>query len=105
MGTKWPNRKCIKTNPEFANVEAIQECLHKLYPGYTETEFDKFYTGRAGRANPNKDLTKSDRDYVDGICGPVTVKTIKEFQRKHKDENGVQLVDAGVVGPATAWAL
>ncbi len=105
MGTRWPERKCIVSNSEFANVKAIQKCLHKLYPGYTEGEFDKFYTGRAGRANPNKDLTKRDDDYVDGICGPVTVKTIKEFQRKHKDKSGRQLKDDGVVGPLTSWAL
>jgi len=38
---------------------------------------------------------------VDGQCGPITKEAIKAFQRDHKDADGKQLVDDGILGSAS----
>lgn len=42
---------------------------------------------------------------IDGKCGPITTQAIKDFQSRHKDLNGKQLVADGQAGPLTRGAM
>jgi len=56
----------------------------------------------------NKWYSDSGKDYrlkVDGIFGPKTERAVKEFQGQHKDRNGAQLAQDGIVGTLTWGAL
>jgi hypothetical protein len=42
---------------------------------------------------------------VDGDFGKLTLKAVKDFQKKHKDSKGKKLAVDGSVGPKTWWSL
>src|SRR5665647_3729694 len=73
---------------------------------------------------PNKMTTTGDKDaavvkriqivlntlgcgpvFEDGIFGEKTLQSVKEFQSKHCDEQGLPLKVDGKVGPKTWWSL
>lgn len=83
-------------------VHKLQNDLNKWYEWYSSSAGEKYYKQQHAK---HPDFSGDFKLTPDGIFGPKTEQAVKDYQSVHKDRNGAQLEQDGIVGTLTWGAL